>query len=287
MSVRQATASDIDDLAWILVASADDDPCYPYRFPLKHEHAQAFKEHCRRKCAEYLASSTVIVYEVVHPRKHRDKKVVAFSVWEQPQTQRRPKSNRSQTWPRFGLLARPPATHGDESHTEERNSREAAVEERPRQLVRTPSGPKYFAREDRSKAFREGSKAAKARFFDKQYTEGYMFLKILLCHPSYRRQGAATALLRWGMSSAHVQGVNTALFSSPMGFGLYHKLGFREVGRFEVKLEGEEERLDIPAMVLGPPNLVRSRRGSRCAAEAGPTGLRKVMINSGMMAQKA
>jgi hypothetical protein len=37
-----------------------------------------------------------------------------------------------------------------------------------------------------------------------------------------------------------------------MGLGLYKKLGFREIGRFKVQLEGDEEFLEIPALVLRP-----------------------------------
>jgi len=111
-----------------------------------------------------------------------------------------------------------------------------------------------------------------------------MFLKILLCHPGYRRKGAGTALVKRGMSVAHLQGVNTALFSSPMGVHLYHKLGFQKIGMFEVKVDGDEEKLDIPAMVLPAPSPPRSRRGSRCAAEVTPNGLRKCVTNNAVVA---
>jgi hypothetical protein len=79
-----------------------------------------------------------------------------------------------------------------------------------------------------------------------------------------------------------VQGVDTALFSSPMGLPLYRKLRFREVGRFEVRLRGEGEFLDIPAMVFRPPG--RERSGSRCAVEVGPGGgLRKCVTHNVMV----
>jgi GNAT acetyltransferase-like protein len=114
-----------------------------------------------------------------------------------------------------------------------------------------------------------------------------MFLKILLCHPDHRRRGAGTALVKWGAAVARLVagGVDTALFASPMGALLYRRLGFREVGRFEVAVEGDGgERLDIPAMVLAAPAtpaLTPSRRGSSCAGEATvPGGLRKCVTNS-------
>lgn len=284
MAVRQATAADLEDLIQILIASSNDDPCYPYRFPQKDEYPLQYQEHCQRKCQEYLCSNTVIVYEVANPpNSRRGKTVVAFSVWDQPKP-RRPKAKRSQTWPRWRIL--PSSDKADDSREAHQPARcqqqqqPASTTPNPKQPARTPSHPKPFAREDRARAFRESSKAAKASFFDTQYAAGYMFLKILLCHPSHRRLGAGTALVEWGMSAADVQGVNTALFSSPMGVHLYRKLGFQDIGRFQVKVDGDDEELDIPAMVRP----TRSRRGSGCAAEVPPAALRKCVTNIAMAA---
>lgn len=286
MAVRQATAADLEDLIQILIASSNDDPCYPYRFPHKDEYPLQYQEHCQRKCQEYLSSNTVIVYEVANPSNaQQDKTVVAFSVWDQPKL-RRPKTKRSQTWPRWRIMSS--SDSADDNREDQQSDRcqqqqqqqPADTAPRPKHLARIPSHPKPFAREDRSRAFRESSKAAKASFFDTQYAAGYMFLKILLCHPSHRRLGAGTALVEWGMSVAEVQGVNTALFSSPMGVHIYRKLGFQEIGRFQVKVDGDDEELDIPAMVRP----TRSRRGSGCAAEVAPTVLRKCVTNIAMAA---
>lgn len=77
-----------------------------------------------------------------------------------------------------------------------------------------------------------------------------MFLKILLCHAEYRRRGAGQALTRWGIRRARRDGVETVLFSSPMGLLLYQKLGFQQVGKVTVQVQGEEGFLDIPALAL-------------------------------------
>jgi len=77
-------------------------------------------------------------------------------------------------------------------------------------------------------------------------------LKILLCHPDYQRRGAGRALTEWGINEAARRGLCTTVFASPMGLKLYQKLGFREIGRFRVQLDGDEEYLDIPALVLKP-----------------------------------
>lgn len=287
MAVRQATASDLGDLTQILIASSNDDPCYPYRFPWKDDYPTLYEEHCRRKCREYLVNNTVDVYEIASPpRSGREKKVVAFGVWEQPKD----KVERSQTWPRWGISSS--CRRADDG----REARKQACSEhrqphggtpRPKHTIRTPSVPQPFAREDRCRGFREAGATARASLLDSQYAGGYMFLKILLCHPDYRRRGAGTALVNRGTAAARCQGVNTALFSSPMGLHLYRKLGFQEIGRFEVEVEADDERLDIPAMVFPPPSPMSRRKDSVCGAEVVPSGLRRCVTNNNVMvAQK-
>ncbi len=104
-------------------------------------------------------------------------------------------------------------------------------------------------------AFRDACAAAKAGFFDSRYRRGgHVFLKVLLCHPDYRRRGAGRALTRWGVRRARRQGLHTTLFASPMGYLLYPKLGFRQVGSFRVQVDGDDAFLDIPALELPPPS---------------------------------
>ena len=288
MAIRTATTADLGDLTQIVIASSNDDPCYPYRYPHIDQFPSHYAEHCRQKCQEYLTTNTVIVYEVAIQSNSRQKRVVAFAVWEQPKP-RLPRSKRSQTWPRWRIVTSSrnvdeQKQNGDIPHGgQEHHTIQAAQAEH---LTRTSSHRMPFAREDRSRAFRDASKLAKETLLDACFLKGYMFLKILLCHPDHRRQGAGTALVKWGTAIAHISGVETALFSSPMGLPLYRKLGFQEVGRLEVQVDGEHEKLDIPAMALSPPTPPRSRRGSRCAAEAAPNGLRKCVTNNVLVAQK-
>jgi len=87
-------------------------------------------------------------------------------------------------------------------------------------------------------------------------------LKILLCHPDYQRRGAGTALTRWGIKQAARLGLCTTVFASPMGLNLYKKLGFKEIDRFRVQLEGDAEYLEIPALVLKPKGNLEVGSGS-------------------------
>ena len=51
------------------------------------------------------------------------------------------------------------------------------------------------------------------------------------------------------MARAKEQGKGVTLFASPMGERVYRRLGFREIGVVAVQVEGEEEKVEIPALV--------------------------------------
>ncbi|KAK1827037.1 putative N-acetyltransferase ycf52-like protein [Podospora conica] len=216
MNVRLATEADLDAMTWVLVGASPHDPVYPYRFP--NLYGDEFAALCAQKCAEYLETSTVVVCEMPlegHPTRTH---VVAFSAWDCPQA------------PRTRLSAVEPSS---------RTSNHAVK-------------PVTIGYRDRQNVFRQTCAASKRDLFDSRYPRGHVFLKILLCHPSYQRRGAGRALTEWGIDEARRRRLNTTVFASPMGFELYRKLGFREIGRFKVQLEGEDVFLEIPAMVLRP-----------------------------------
>jgi hypothetical protein len=60
-------------------------------------------------------------------------------------------------------------------------------------------------------------------------------------------------LVKWGLEKAERERLAVTLFSSPMGLMLYARLGFKEVTTVHVQVEGEEEAIDLPAMVWTPP----------------------------------
>lgn len=272
---RLATTSDIDALVSILLSCFDDDPCYTYRFPNAHLHPRDYKEHCQRKCIEYLRTSTVVVCEA------NDNKVVGFGVWDEPIYRLFNDCSRAQTWPRPAGVD----TTLNKGKTKSNCTAGNHITKQHALAAKQPLSPLY-SRPDRSAAFLSASTAARIKYFDKPYTAGnYMFLKILMVQPSYRLRGVGTALVRWGTARAQVEGVNTALFSSPMGYGFYRKLGFSKIGRFEVRLGEEEQKLELPVMLLLP---VVARRGSCCAAETVGVrvGLRRVVTAGAMVAQE-
>ncbi|KAK3343498.1 acyl-CoA N-acyltransferase [Lasiosphaeria hispida] len=211
--IRIATAADLEAMTWVLIGAAPLDPVYPYRYPNRDLYTdELFARMCSQKCVEYLDTSIVVVCEM-------DGRVVAFAAWDAP------------------------------SPIRDRH-RSAPLQE-PQPSV--PSLPITIGHERRMRAFRETCAASKRALFDAVYTargRQHMFLKILLCHPDYQRRGAGRALTAWGIDEARRAGVDTTVFASPMGLELYKKLGFKEVGRFRVQLEGEDVFLEIPALVL-------------------------------------
>ncbi|KAK3293658.1 uncharacterized protein B0H64DRAFT_466274 [Chaetomium fimeti] len=236
MHIRLASKADLEDMTAVLVGASPLDPVYPYRFP-GHLYSNEFAALCRRKCAEYLDTSTVVVCELPVVDGSPVMRVVAFSAWDMPAAAQPPKSRRG-----------------------------SAVEPKSPTSPTHPSSPTTIGDLTRQSAFRAALEKHKAELFDTQYGgrrqhqhpqpqtghghgHGHVFLKILLTHPHWQKRGAGTALASWGIAQARALGVPTTVFASPMGLTLYRRLGFREVGRFRVQLAGEPDFLEIPALV--------------------------------------
>ncbi|KAK3989623.1 putative N-acetyltransferase ycf52-like protein [Cladorrhinum sp. PSN332] len=228
MFIRLATGHDLEAMTRVLIGASPLDPVYPYRFPDRHLYPSQFSDLCRDKCAEYLATSTVVVCEMPSISCPSTSVVVAFAAWDTPASR---------------LCAR----SGEIGTNTEPYSSSFSSSSVPM--------PVTIGHKDRMAAFRQACAKYKASLFDSVYPEhrgGHVMLKILLCHPDYQRRGAGRALTEWGIQEAAALGLCTTVFASPMGFNLYRKLGFRQIGSFKVQLDGEKEYLEIPALVLKP-----------------------------------
>ncbi|KAL2185633.1 hypothetical protein L209DRAFT_454202 [Thermothelomyces heterothallicus CBS 203.75] len=222
MIVRLGTWADLEAMTAVLIAASPLDPVYPYRFPDRHLYPAEFAAVCRQKCAEYLETSTVVVCELPVDAYGSASEVVAFSAWDLPPAAQPAKPARRSsvepTSPTSAAFARSPTTIGNLT---------------------------------RQSAFRAALAEHKQTLFDARYG-GHVFLRILLTHPRHQRRGAGTALASWGVGRARALGAYATVFASPMGLRLYRRLGFREVGRCRIRVEGEAETLDLPALARPP-----------------------------------
>lgn len=84
MIIRLASEADLEAMTAVLIGASPLDPVYPYRFPDRHLYPEEFAALCRRKCTEYLETSTVVVCEMPIDHYGTATKVVAFSAWDMP-----------------------------------------------------------------------------------------------------------------------------------------------------------------------------------------------------------
>lgn len=69
----------------------------------------------------------------------------------------------------------------------------------------------------------------------------HWYLELVATRPEHQGQGAAGKLLRWGIERADEDVMEAYLEASPDGKPIYEHLGFKEVDRLVVELEGEGE----------------------------------------------
>lgn len=87
-----------------------------------------------------------------------------------------------------------------------------------------------------------------AKYWERLYPRNY-HLEILATHPDYRRRGAATSLIKWGVFQALREGVDAGLESSPMAFSLYRKLGFALQEEVVIHVDGDDSRIMTRVML--------------------------------------
>lgn len=89
------------------------------------------------------------------------------------------------------------------------------------------------------------------KYFEK-YAEKQVHLWLMVTRPEWRRRGAGTMLMRWGMENErvldHKERWPITAFASPMGKLLYEHLGFDELATECIQIDGEEEKLTFSVM---------------------------------------
>lgn len=79
---------------------------------------------------------------------------------------------------------------------------------------------------------------------------GFGLLMYMATDPDWRRQGAATLCVNWGIERCHELGIPAYLEASKEGAPVYEKLGFEIVD--DVRMEYEGEKMEYPAMMWRP-----------------------------------
>jgi predicted acetyltransferase len=83
----------------------------------------------------------------------------------------------------------------------------------------------------------------------RQFGKEQIGLGRLVTHPDFRRRGAASMICGWGQREACKDGKSLSLLATPMGKPLYLSLGYKVIGKVVAQVEGEEERVEVDAMV--------------------------------------
>ena len=86
-------------------------------------------------------------------------------------------------------------------------------------------------------------------YWEKRYSRNY-HLELLVTHPAYRRRGAGTKLISWGVEGASKFEAHVGVESSEMGFPLYLSLGFELREERFVQVENDAETLGVKVMLL-------------------------------------
>jgi len=100
----------------------------------------------------------------------------------------------------------------------------------------------------RMAAFFETMNKVHAKYWETLYPKNYR-LELLATHPDYRKRGAATELIQWGIEKAAFEGVDVGVESSPMGLPLYLHLEFILQETLTVTVEGDDATLLVRVML--------------------------------------
>ncbi|PMD45735.1 hypothetical protein L207DRAFT_420211 [Hyaloscypha variabilis F] len=221
-ALRRAIKSDVEAISRIALASMALDPQWPYRFPLASVYPEDHKKFTRIRYTEYLSNQDIGAFDIMLAElpSNEDPSTtipIAFAIWQLPGSHIKRTGNKQKP------STKPPSDH----------------------LNRRDASPV------RMQQFRKTISKAKEEWFDNRFGESQMCLTTLATHPEYMRRGAGSALCEWGIRKAVAENLKAVtLFSSPMGKRLYTKLGFRQVGLVHTQVEGEEEFLEFPGMIL-------------------------------------
>lgn len=235
VSVREATPSDFVEVGRLCSLANLDDPMDTYLYPYRHEHQTSHRD----VYVEYLKSCrrdpfTTIVVAV----DDESKTVLGFETWirctERSDVKRRYYDKagvgiqrKVSTW-MLDHISKPPALH-------------------------PASGLKGQWHEIRMHFYSDKGPDAEP---DEMLTIG-----MIAVHPDHQRKGVGAMLMQWGMDKAAEENVPIWLTATPVGEGLYRKLGFIVQSDWQwapAKTEQQRKTRTFKAMSWEPDSLKHS-----------------------------
>ncbi|CAJ0549693.1 Ff.00g033060.m01.CDS01 [Fusarium sp. VM40] len=209
LTLRRATKDDLDDITWIVRDGSPDDPGTDYRFPYRDKYPADFWKWSKVECEEYFDRPDKLVVLVVTAPILDDGQIIHQPI----------------SFGVWDIAVTSDFIPGDHGIHERRDANATHMRAYLHDL----------------------SDGIKKNF--RQFGKEQIALGRLVTHPDFRRRGAATMICEWGQREASKDGKSLSLLATPMGKPLYLSLGYNIIGKVVVQVDGEEERLEVDAMV--------------------------------------
>ncbi|EGX49492.1 hypothetical protein TWF569_010720 [Orbilia oligospora] len=243
MKLREASPRDLPQIMEVLLEGLVDDPMFDWTWRYRHQYPWDNYYYWSLRINSMINNAGVVflVVELDEADKFRDKgdpigTLVSFVVWKRTGEDEHAKRRRSLKAGILNMLDRTVNTLQDYSMTQH-----------------YPEG-RRDADYRRWAVLKKGVKAVDATYFTRY--QNFWELELLATHRKYRRHGAATMLVEWGIRLADEEGVPCCVISSPMGKPVYENSGFvlasEEKWVFQVK--GEEEKVECFVLIRSSKN---------------------------------
>ncbi|ESZ92732.1 hypothetical protein SBOR_6897 [Sclerotinia borealis F-4128] len=223
--IRQAEPKDIDAITTAMLASFASDTMWRYRYLYREEYPDDHIKYTRLYI-ELMVSGSFPDYLTMILEVEEDSiwNVAALSIWNISYANRRIYAAKGQEY----VTLTPNA------------AMEAAGVNN-----RKDKNPIYDA------AFLKCVLGARKKYSE-MFEGNDLYLNLMGTHPTYRRRGYASQLLRWGIERAERDNAPLSLSASPMGEPTYLACGFEEIGRVDLVVEGDYEKQELVQMVYRP-----------------------------------
>ncbi|QDS69341.1 hypothetical protein FKW77_003640 [Venturia effusa] len=231
--VRSASVTDLENMLDIGLSAMPMDPQWNWRFPYRLQFPEDTRRFTRQKYREFLEDKTGRWQVMVADIKLENDKApvtVAMAIWDMGSINRRASQRR-------------------------RRSKVDARPNRSDNSIRRDGDPK------RMQAWTVITAKSKAEVFDGVFGSCQLHLQILATDPKYQGRGAGRALCDWGIQLAARVSMPLTVFASPMGYNLYHKIGFIPVVNVQIRVPGGDDGgVMLKAMTYIPQSVANAMK---------------------------